>query len=87
MLSSVIAAFLYLRIVVSMFMEVDADEERERRQIPVPFSAGLALAVALAVTILVGLFPGLLAGPAGDATPALVVETAPTTTPAQLPTP
>jgi len=88
MLSSVIAAFLYLRIIVSMFMEVDADEERERRHIPIPFSAGLALGVALLVTLAVGLFPSLLAGPAGDATPALVVEASPTpVAPAQLPNP
>ena len=92
MLSSVIAAFLYLRIVVSMYMEVDADEERERRDIPIPFSAGLALAVAAIVTVAVGLFPSILASPAGDATPVLVVEAPPTagapaTGTGQLPTP
>jgi NADH-quinone oxidoreductase subunit N len=79
MLSSVIAAFLYLRIVVAMYMEVDDGEEREARHIAIPFSAGLALAVSLLVTLGVGLFPSLLADPAGDATPALVVEA--TTTP------
>jgi hypothetical protein len=55
-------------------MYMEADEERERRSIPVPFSAGLALATALFVTVGTGLFPGVLAEPAGDATPALVVE-------------
>ena len=79
MLSSVIAAFLYLRIVVSLYMETDADEVREGRRIPIPFSAGLALGLALLVTLGVGLFPSLLAGPASDATPALVVESAPAT--------
>ena len=88
MLSSVIAAFLYLRIVVSMYME--DDDAREARHIPIPFSAGLALAVSLLVTLAVGLFPGLLSGPAGDATPVLVAE--PTAAPAApepgtLPTP
>ncbi|MGQ0434941.1 MAG: NADH-quinone oxidoreductase subunit N [Microthrixaceae bacterium] len=92
MLSSVIAAFLYLRIVVSMYMEVDADDERERRTIPIPFSAGLALALAALVTLGAGLFPGLLSGPARDATPALVVEAPPATAapapgPGQLPAP
>jgi NADH-quinone oxidoreductase subunit N len=74
MLSSVIAAFLYLRIVVSMYME--ADEEREARRIPIPFAAGLALAASVLVTLAAGIFPGLLSGPAGDATPVLVAEPA-----------
>ena len=74
MVASVIAAFLYLRIVVSMYMESDPDEEREPRRIPVPFAAGLALALCTVVTLGVGIFPSLLANPAGDATPALVVE-------------
>ncbi len=80
MLSSVIAAFLYLRIIVSMYMEVDADDTTERRRIPIPFGAGVALAAALAFTLVVGLFPGLVAGPAGDATPSLVIEASATST-------
>ena len=74
MLSSVIAAFLYLRIVVSMYMEVDADEPHEARVIRVPFGAALALGVAVIATLLVGVFPSLLADPAADATPVLVAE-------------
>jgi NADH-quinone oxidoreductase subunit N len=73
MVASVIAAFLYLRIVVAMYMEAD-DEAREARRIPIPLTAGLALAVSLLVTLAVGLFPSLLADPAGDATPVLVAE-------------
>jgi NADH-quinone oxidoreductase subunit N len=78
MVASVIAAFLYLRIVVAMYMEVDEGEAREPRSLPIPFSAGLALALSLVVTLGVGLFPSVLSDPAGDATPALVAE-APTT--------
>ncbi|MFZ6005861.1 MAG: NADH-quinone oxidoreductase subunit N [Actinomycetota bacterium] len=77
MLSSVIAAFLYLRIVVSMYMEAGDDEARQPRRIHIPFSAGLALAVSLAITIGVGIFPGVLSEPAADATPALVSEPTP----------
>jgi NADH-quinone oxidoreductase subunit N len=77
MLASVIAAFLYLRITVSMYMEVDEAAERETRRIPIPFSAGLALGVAVIVTLVVGVFPSVLADPAGDATPALVAESTP----------
>jgi NADH-quinone oxidoreductase subunit N len=84
MVSSVIAAFLYLRIVVAMYMEVDDDAPHEARSIPIPFSAGLALAVSLLVTLGVGLFPSVLADPAGDATPALVVGVAPTPDTGQL---
>jgi NADH-quinone oxidoreductase subunit N len=87
MVASVIAAFLYLRIVVAMYMEVDDDEAREARTIAIPFSAGLALAISVLVTLGVGLFPGVLADPAGDATPALVVEATPPTDPGQLLTP
>jgi NADH-quinone oxidoreductase subunit N len=74
MMASVIAAFLYLRIVVAMYMEVDEGEARESRRIPIPFSAGLALVLSAAVTLAVGVFPSLLSNPAGDATPALVAE-------------
>jgi NADH-quinone oxidoreductase subunit N len=76
MVASVIAAFLYLRIVVAMYMEAEEGEERTTRRIPVPFAAGLALALSVIVTLGAGLAPGLLADPAGDATPVLVVEPA-----------
>ena len=72
MLTAVVAAFLYLRIIVSMYMSVE--EAGEPRTIRVPFAAGLALATCAAVTLGVGVFPGLLSGPAEDATPALVLE-------------
>jgi NADH-quinone oxidoreductase subunit N len=75
MLSAVIAAFLYLRIIVAMYMTSDEDLP-ERRTIPIPFGAGLALALAVVVTLAAGLFPSLLSDPAGDATPALVLEPA-----------
>ncbi len=71
MLSAVIAAFLYLRIVVSMFM-VDAetgDETRERVRIPV--SAGLALTLALGFTIVFGIIPGSVVDFARHAVPVL----------------
>jgi NADH-quinone oxidoreductase subunit N len=72
MLTAVVAAFLYLRIIVSMYMSVE--DAGEPRTIRVPFAAGLALATCAAVTLGVGLFPGALSGPAQDATPALVLE-------------
>ncbi|HEX4867660.1 MAG TPA: NADH-quinone oxidoreductase subunit N [Acidimicrobiales bacterium] len=77
MLASVISVFLYLRIIVSMYMEA-VEDDRVRRRIPIPFSAGLGLAVCAIATLVVGVFPSVLADPAGDATPALVADPAAT---------
>ena len=75
MLTAVVAAFLYLRIIVSMYMSVE--DAGEPRGIRVPFAAGLALAVVRRR------HPGRRDLPRGalrhreDATPALVLEPAP----------
>ena len=45
MVTAVVAAFLYLRIIVSMYMTSD-EELPEPRTIPIPFGAGLALALS-----------------------------------------
>jgi NADH-quinone oxidoreductase subunit N len=70
MVTSVIAAYLYLRIIVSMYMAppVDADARRLR----VPAGARVALALCLLVTVGAGLLPGPLTRLAGDARPVLV---------------
>lgn len=82
MVSAVISAFLYLRIIVAMFMSggddgTDAVIDRSKR-LHVPFAAGLAIAICVVVTIGYGLFPDLLLDPARDATPA-AVHAAPST--------
>jgi NADH-quinone oxidoreductase subunit N len=76
MVSAVIAAFLYLRITVSMYMGDESEDEgaeapaRSRsRRLPVPFGAGLALAVTFAVTLFVGFLPGSLADTSSHAVP------------------
>jgi NADH-quinone oxidoreductase subunit N len=76
MLTAVVAAFLYLRIIVAMYMTPD-EELPERRTIPVPFGSAAALALCALVTLGAGIFPSLLANPADDATPAIVVEAPP----------
>jgi NADH-quinone oxidoreductase subunit N len=76
MLTAVVAAFLYLRITVSMYMSLE--DAGEPRAIPVPFSAGLALVVSLIVTLGLGVFPEALTDVAKDATPVLVLEPADT---------
>ena len=76
MVSAVISAFLYLRIIVAMFMSggddgVDAVVDRSAR-LRVPVAAGIAIGVCVVVTIGYGLLPDLLLKPAREATPAAV---------------
>lgn len=56
MVGAVIGAFLYLRIMVSMWMEDAADGG----SLNVPRAAGLVLAVSVAFTLVVGFFPDIL---------------------------
>jgi NADH-quinone oxidoreductase subunit N len=70
MVTSVIAAYLYLRIIVSMYMAAPADAEA--RKLRIPAGARLALAICLFITIFAGIVPGPLTKVAGDAKPVLV---------------
>ncbi len=69
MLAAVIAAFLYLRIIVSMYMDDPAGAPAEKVQLP--RSTGVALAAAVAFTLVVGFIPGWLINLAKDAVPQL----------------
>jgi NADH-quinone oxidoreductase subunit N len=54
MVAAVVAAFMYLRIMVAVWLtDAPADGARER----VPVGAGLAIAVAVVVTLVVGVWP------------------------------
>jgi NADH-quinone oxidoreductase subunit N len=57
MVAAVVAAFLYLRIMVSMWLTPADDGVR---RLTIPFSAGLAIGSAAVFTIVVGIFPGWL---------------------------
>jgi NADH-quinone oxidoreductase subunit N len=72
MLAAVIAAFLYLRIIVAMYM--GDDEAPVEPQVALPVGATLALTLCLIVTIGVGVWPGLVSGWAEDAIPTLVAS-------------
>ena len=58
MLAAVIAAFLYLRIMVSMWLSDPADDA----PVSISKSAGLAITLGVAITLIVGIFPSLIIG-------------------------
>jgi NADH-quinone oxidoreductase subunit N len=70
MVSSVISAFLYLRITVSLYMG-DPEEAPAAPRLTVPVGAGIALALCVVVTLVVGVWPGSIAEVARDAVPVL----------------
>ena len=65
MVAAVIAAFLYLRIMVSMWLEAGADST-EREAIPV--ATGIAVFGAAGFTLLIGVWPGWLLDAAAQVT-------------------
>lgn len=71
MVASVIAAFLYLRIMVSMWVAEPESGDDRREAIKVPLWTGVALTLAVGFTLVVGFFPGWLI----DATKAAVAAT------------
>ena len=73
MVASVIAAFLYLRIMVSMWITEPVAGDDVREAVRVPLSTGLAIAVSVGFTLAVGFFPGWLIEATKNAT--LVVQT------------
>ncbi len=75
MMTAVISAFLYLRLIVTMYFqgdEAEGDAATGRQRIAIPFGAGLSLAVAILFTLAVGILPGLVADFARDAVPVLL---------------
>jgi NADH-quinone oxidoreductase subunit N len=61
-LTTAVALFFYLRLVVLMYMsgdaDADADAEPEERPLVLDPSTGLALGVAIAATLVMGVLPG-----------------------------
>jgi NADH:ubiquinone oxidoreductase subunit 2 (subunit N) len=70
MVSAVIAAYLYLKVIVAMYM-ADDDGRAGADRAPTPFGARLALSIAAGATLLFGILPGLLDDLADDATPVI----------------
>ncbi len=69
MLCSVIAAFVYLRITVSMY---STDGEVPAKRLRVPIGAATAVTIAVTFTLVVGFFPSNLIDLARDAVPVIV---------------
>ncbi len=61
MLSAVIAAFLYLRIIVSMFMS-DPNEARDKKVTFVPSISVAGVGVCVIVVLILGIIPGVASG-------------------------
>jgi NADH-quinone oxidoreductase subunit N len=76
MLSAVIAAFLYLRIIVTMYMTDDEDAEPAPAgpRLAIPFGAKLALGLAFVATLVFGFLPGPLASSSRDARPTVTAQ-------------
>ncbi len=70
MISAVIAAFLYLRIMVSMWL-ADVDTERSAA-LPIPVTTGVVLVLTVAFTMVFGIWPEPIVDLARDAVPALI---------------
>jgi NADH-quinone oxidoreductase subunit N len=60
MVASVIAAFLYLRIMVSMWVTDPEPDDAAREPIRVPLWTGVALALSVGFTIAIGIYPSWL---------------------------
>jgi NADH-quinone oxidoreductase subunit N len=68
MLTAVIAAFFYLRVIVVMYMGGAPEPGDDDAPIAVPLAVGAALAVTLAFTLVVGFMPSVVIDFARDAT-------------------
>jgi len=71
MLSAVVAAYLYLRVVVSMWFH-QPGPETPTPGLPIAVPTGIALVVCTAVTLFIGIAPGPLTSLVDRAEPALV---------------
>jgi NADH-quinone oxidoreductase subunit N len=60
MLSAVISAFLYLRIMVSVWIADAESGDEARERVRIPWTAGLGIVVSVGFTIAIGVAPGWL---------------------------
>jgi NADH-quinone oxidoreductase subunit N len=67
MVASVIAAVLYLRIIISMWLADAESGDEAREKVSVPWTAGVVVVAAVGFTLVAGVFPGWLIDAARDA--------------------
>jgi NADH-quinone oxidoreductase subunit N len=67
MVASVIAAVLYLRIMISMWLSDAEAGDEAREKVAVPVTSGIVILAAAVFTIVVGVFPGWLIDASRDA--------------------
>jgi NADH:ubiquinone oxidoreductase subunit 2 (subunit N) len=67
MIASVIAAVLYLRIMISMWLSDAESGDEAREKVAVPFTSALVVTVSVAFTLFAGIFPGWLIDASRDA--------------------
>jgi len=60
MVAAVIAAFVYLRIMIAMWITEPEPGDADREPVAVPFATGLAITAAVAFTLVVGVQPSWL---------------------------
>jgi len=68
MVSAVIAAFLYLRIMISMWVSEPEAGDEAREPIRIPLSTGIAIAASVGFTLVVGFVPGWIIQASQNAT-------------------
>jgi NADH-quinone oxidoreductase subunit N len=68
MLAAVIGAYVYLRIVLTMYAPDERETPAEGARIPVDAGTGVALAIATAAVLLLGIVPAVVLDFAHDAT-------------------
>lgn len=73
MAAALIAMYLYIRVIVSMYMRSPTDELADRR-VPVPVSAGIAVVLTVGFTLAAGIVPGFIVDFAKDAVPSLALR-------------
>jgi NADH-quinone oxidoreductase subunit N len=67
MVASVIAAVLYLRIMISMWLADAEAGDESREEVRVPLGAGVVVALGALFTLFAGVFPGWLIDATRDA--------------------
>ena len=67
MIASVVAAVLYLRIMISMWLSDAESGDDQREKVAVPFTSALVVTVSVAFTLFAGIFPGWLIDASRDA--------------------